>query len=282
MGALRRAINIIKAPIMAAGKAYNDVAQRAPMYTGVVTTVVKTSAADLFAQKVVEGRDEVDWRRHSMFLMFGFGYLGCWQYYLYNNLFVRWCRPITDVFGHMGSAPVKVFIDQCIHHPLLYFPCFYSLKGLVEGRPLAESMADYKEHMWENLKALWMIWVPAQMVNFTVVPLHLRIPFVAGVSFAWTVVISVMRGAMDKTPPKPEEVVAQAAQAAQSVTAASTSVSVGRTGSQGISLQPLLNSATASADCPEDMKPGAQGPVGLQQLVAPAEQESASGRMLLR
>lgn len=45
---------------------------------------------------------------------------------------------------------------------------------------MTESINDYREHLWENCKALWMIWVPAQMVNFTVVPLHLRIPFGEG------------------------------------------------------------------------------------------------------
>jgi hypothetical protein len=48
---------------------------------------------------------------------------------------------------------------------------------MVEGRPLEQSFADYKEHLWDNCKALWLIWVPAQLVNFSVVPLHLRIPF---------------------------------------------------------------------------------------------------------
>ncbi|KAG2452896.1 hypothetical protein HYH02_002240 [Chlamydomonas schloesseri] len=281
MPAIRGALQLLKLPFVKVGTAYNNVAVKAPMLTGVVTTVVKTSAADLFAQKVVEGRDEVDWRRHSMFVMFGFGYLGCWQYYLYNNLFVRWCAPITRAFGHAGSAPVKVFIDQCIHHPLLYFPCFYSLKGMVEGRPLEESFADYKEHLWDNCKALWMIWVPAQMVNFTVVPLHLRIPFVAGVSFAWTVVISVMRGAMDKHPPTKEEAAAPSMVSQAAAAAASAASGVART-SVG-SLQPLLNTATASADSGSLEDGSSSGPVGLQQLVAGNEQvDSASAPMLLR
>lgn len=39
---------------------------------------------------------------------------GCFQYYLYNNVFSRLCAPITRVLGHMGVAPVKVFLDQAI------------------------------------------------------------------------------------------------------------------------------------------------------------------------
>lgn len=35
------------------------------------------------------------------------------------------------------------------------------------------------------------------LVNFMLVPSHLRLPFVAVVSFAWTVIISAWRGAVD-------------------------------------------------------------------------------------
>ena len=36
------------------------------------------------------------------------------QYYLSNVLFARWCKHITKVVGHLGSAPVKTFLDQAI------------------------------------------------------------------------------------------------------------------------------------------------------------------------
>jgi protein Mpv17 len=51
------------------------------------------------------------------------------------------------------------------------------MKGVAEERPLASTYHKYSNELWENCKALWMIWVPAQMVNFTLVPRHLRIPF---------------------------------------------------------------------------------------------------------
>jgi len=163
----------------------------------VVTTILKTSAADLFAQKVVEKKEDTDWRRNALFTFWGFAYLGCFQYYLYNTVFVRMCAPLTSVVGHYGSAPVKTFIDQCLHHPFVYFPAFYLLKGVAEDRPLASSYVKYKEDLWENCKALWALWVPAQLVNFALVPRHLRIPFVAGVSFFWTVILSSLRGKLD-------------------------------------------------------------------------------------
>eukprot|EP00775_Hariotina_reticulata_P003648 gene3648-3909_t len=192
MAALRQLFNAIKYPLVTVGRSYNEVAQKYPFQTGVITTVVKTSAADMFAQKVIEKREEMDWKRHGVFLTFGLVYLGGFQYYLYNHLFVKWCAGMTAALGHKGAAPIKTLIDQGIHHPFFYFPVFYGMKGYVEGRAPSAIYERYRAELWDNCKALWTIWVPAQLVNFSVVPRHLRIPFVAGVSFAWTVIISAL------------------------------------------------------------------------------------------
>lgn len=39
---------------------------------------------------------------------------GGFQYWLYNHLFVRMCAGMTARMGHIGSAPIKTFIDQAI------------------------------------------------------------------------------------------------------------------------------------------------------------------------
>lgn len=49
-------------PFTGAASWYNRTAERAPFTTGVVTTGIKTSVADLFAQKVVERREDIDWK----------------------------------------------------------------------------------------------------------------------------------------------------------------------------------------------------------------------------
>ena len=45
--------------------------------------------------------------------------------------------------------------------------------------------------------ALWKVWVPATIINFTFSPMWLRIPFVASTSLIWTVILSAMRGSND-------------------------------------------------------------------------------------
>ncbi|KAL3931205.1 MAG: hypothetical protein SGBAC_011417 [Bacillariaceae sp.] len=83
-----------------------------------------------------------------------------------------------------------------VHHPLMYFPAFYCTRELVmsEKPDFGKVIADYRKNMKEDLLALWKIWVPATAVNFAFMPMHLRIPFVAGVSLLWTMVLSTMRG----------------------------------------------------------------------------------------
>ncbi|GAB4824103.1 hypothetical protein N2152v2_011149 [Parachlorella kessleri] len=196
-GGLLQLGRTLLSPLTGTARWYNNTAQAHPFTTGVITTGLKTSAADFFAQKVIEGRKEIDWTRHAVFVTFGFAYLGGFQYYLYNVKFTQWCGAITQTFGHRATAPIKTAIDQFIHHPLLYFPTFFAMKAVVSGKPLSTAADKYRAEIWDSLKALWSVWVPAQLVNFAFVPRHLRVPYVAAVSFGWTVILSVMQGKFD-------------------------------------------------------------------------------------
>ena len=55
-------------------------------------------------------------------------------------------------------------------------------------RYACHAVTKYKSEIWDSCKALWAVWIPAQLVNFGIVPRHLRIPYVAAVSFGWTVI----------------------------------------------------------------------------------------------
>lgn len=175
-----------------------------------------------FLWKVVERREKIDWKRNAAFASFGFLYLGGVQvssifgatgqlsqrrtlnerqYTLYVPIFGRlfphaksfvklgWREKIRDTKG-LFAVFAQTFLDQCVHHPLMYFPAFYCTRELVmsEQPNFAKVIDEYKQNMKEDLLALWKIWVPATAVNFAFMPMHLRIPFVAGVSLLWTCV----------------------------------------------------------------------------------------------
>lgn len=178
-----------------------------PFAFGVIFSGFKTSLSDLLVQKVVERKEHVDWRRNGAFAAFGFVYLGAVQYSIYVPLFGRIfpsaasfaAKPIRakvrDIPGMLQMA-AQVFLDQCLHHPFMYFPAFYMTKEIVmsPNPDLSRALNDYKRNMKEDLAALWKVWVPATLVNFSFMPMHMRIPFVAGVSLMWTCILSTMRG----------------------------------------------------------------------------------------
>ena len=51
--------------------------------------------------QVVEKREEVDWKRHFIFVTFGFVYLGGFQYYLYN---VKFTQVYSRCLGRDGAV----------------------------------------------------------------------------------------------------------------------------------------------------------------------------------
>ena len=59
---------------------------------------------------------------------------------------------------------------------------------------VGKTMKSYKKNMKDDLLALWKIWVPSMLINFSIMPMWGRIPWVAGTSFIWTCILSAMRG----------------------------------------------------------------------------------------
>lgn len=179
-----------------------------PFAFGVGLSCFKTSFSDLLVQKVVEKRKEIDWKRNAAFATFGFFYLGGVQYAIYVPFFGRLfpnaaryaAKPLREkIRDGPGTLTLiaQVFLDQCVHHPLMYFPAFYCTKELVtsEGRPdFGKALSTYYGNMTEDLKALWKVWVPCTALNFAFMPMWARIPWVAGVSLLWTCILSTMRG----------------------------------------------------------------------------------------
>mmetsp|Transcript_59519 Transcript_59519/g.126532 ORF Transcript_59519/g.126532 Transcript_59519/m.126532 type:complete len:411 (-) Transcript_59519:388-1620(-) len=180
---------------------------RHPLAFGVGVSTFKTSASDLLVQTVVEQRKEIDWKRNAAFATFGCFYLGGVQYAIYVPLFGRIfpnaarfaAKPVREkVKDAKGIAALcgQVFLDQFVHHPLLYFPVFYGTREMVmsDTPDLMRAMTTYKENMKEDLAALWKVWVPSTFVNFAFMPMWARIPWVAGTSLLWTCILSAMRG----------------------------------------------------------------------------------------
>ena len=82
-----------------------------------------------------------------------------------------------------------------------YYPLFYSVQSCVMNGActrelVSEGLQRYQTNITTDMVNCWKLWVPAQLINFSVVPVHMRVPFAAGVSFVWSCVLSALRGDM--------------------------------------------------------------------------------------
>jgi len=105
-------------------------------------------------------------------------------------------RKLTDRAGQFMVAK-QVGLDMFVVHPFMFFPLFYQLKAFVEGTSANEALQRCWRNWGGDLRALWLLWIPAQTFNFAFCPVWARIPFVAVVSTLYTVILSTMRGSPD-------------------------------------------------------------------------------------
>lgn len=189
-----------------------------PFAFQLMIATAKTAAADLMVQTIAEGKSlsEVDWKRNGIFVVFGFAYLGGFQWFLMVHKYRQWF-PTMDKFAKMSfaeklkypagilDAGKMVLFDIFVHLPLLYFPTYYAVKEFVGGDSwspvdwVRDGVTKYGKNYKEDLTAMVQLWGPSDCVQF-VLPLHIRMPFRHLVSFFWTAYVSFTRGAIVKTP----------------------------------------------------------------------------------
>ena len=196
-----------------------------PWKLGVGIATVKTASADLLTQTALEGKayKDIDWRRNVVFTLFGFGYFGCAQYYLYVNLFSRWFAGAQRFFNQPLGAKLRDFAGQrdaakqilfdLLIHPQWVFPMYYTLKEAVGNldafvqSPSAvatKAVGKYWKNNFDrtNEQGLltdwipcWKIWVVGDIVVFAFCPMWARLPVNHIFSFMYVCVLSFMRGA---------------------------------------------------------------------------------------
>uniref|UniRef100_A0A7S0CNH6 Uncharacterized protein n=1 Tax=Proboscia inermis TaxID=420281 RepID=A0A7S0CNH6_9STRA len=183
-----------------------------PFAFQLIIATCKTSAADILVQMVVEKKklSEIDWKRNGIFVVFGFAYLGCFQWFIMVTKYRQWfptmdrfaklsfAEKIKDTAGILDAMKMVVF-DVCVHLPMMYFPAYYTCKEFVTGttyNPLdwvKDGCTKYYNNSADDLLAMVKLWGPSDCIQF-VLPLHIRMPFRHLVSFFWTMYVSFTRG----------------------------------------------------------------------------------------
>jgi protein Mpv17 len=214
----RRAV-MIEDP-SAASSALDAFFQSQPYLAAFLTCSVKAGTADLLAQKQQQQGKELqqqrqyappsmqqshhqgphqpfDLSRNLSFVFYGGLVQGMFQQFLFTAIY-----PV--MFGHehtLFTTLQQVAFDVGVM-PFVYLPIVYSMKGLL-GASSKHSEPDLQASVRDGLaklgddilhkgllKTYWSIWIPAQCLTFSVVPSHLRVLFVALVSFCWVTILS--------------------------------------------------------------------------------------------
>lgn len=185
--------------------------KRKPFLTNLIVATVKTAAADCVVQGG-EGKntfDTFDFKRNAVFTAFGFAYLGIAQWFVYVTVFTRvcpnavrfanltWAEKLKDKAGQKDLYK-QVFLDNFVHYTFVYFPVFYCFKESIQGSGVNQDMVNNAlAKYWNNIvtdnMAIWGLWVPMDLIIYAV-PVWMRLPLNHAVSFAWTMILSWLRG----------------------------------------------------------------------------------------
>lgn len=169
--------------------------EKRPLTVGAITAGLLGSVGDAVSQKYYGG--QFDWKRNIIFGIHGTLYIGIFQYMLWNCCFTT----VTGMLCKTASTATALMVgmDLLLHIPFIYFPIFYCMKEVMQKNKMNKevvktALTKWRTNLEEDVKACWGMWAPIQAITFSVVPLHLRVPFVAVVNFCWTVILSTMRG----------------------------------------------------------------------------------------
>jgi len=190
-----------------------------PVQSAFLTCALKAHAADAIAQlrsrcgdqvpassQIVDARIESESTSHSLlssefqlprnvaFLLYGGIYQGVAQHFIYNVLFPQLFPTVAGF--EMITVACKVLTDITFFGPLISLPMSFIIKSVVYGSsdPLNDGLKKYQSDILEKdlLFRYWGLWGPVNCLTFSVVPPHLRIAFVASVSFFWMICLSTL------------------------------------------------------------------------------------------
>lgn len=226
---------------------YNRLLLEKPILTKSITSGVIAFVADIACQKIVgtskvtaDGKKDtsIDWARTARFTALQFALIGPLLHYWYGFLMTRLpgASMLTTVY--------RVALDQLVFAPFCCIPALFSCALMMEGKTdqiPSKLKADWAPTVAANLA----LWVPAQFINFKLVPAQFQVLFANSVGLFWNVYLS---GAMAKETPAAAAAVTPVAKAAGSPTSTSTESTEATEATETTSLLPRADKDRNNSD----------------------------------
>ncbi|KAJ7665878.1 hypothetical protein DFH06DRAFT_1185276 [Mycena polygramma] len=172
-------------------RAYNAMLIRRPMLAQCGTAAVLFGAGDVIAQQAVERKGKAhDFARTARLTFYGGA--------MFGPAMTKWYQLLNRIqFKTPTKAIVyRVWLDQMVLTPGAVIVFFGSM-ALLEGKPkeiVPRIGAGYVPTLLRN----WAVFVPTQIINFWLVPPHLRFVVVSVVSLFWNTYLSVANAVATK------------------------------------------------------------------------------------
>jgi len=153
------------------------------MMTQCITAAVLFGAGDVIAQQAFEGKGKKHDFTRTMRLVFYGGVL-------FAPPMTKWYQLLNRIkFPSVAKALIyRVWLDQAILTPVAV-AYFYGSMSVLEGKP-EEAFGRVQAAYVPTLVRNWAVYIPTQIINFSLVPPHLRFVVVSIVSLFWNTYLS--------------------------------------------------------------------------------------------
>ncbi|KAJ1452574.1 hypothetical protein M885DRAFT_526287 [Pelagophyceae sp. CCMP2097] len=165
--------------------AYNRALTAQPLVVKACTSLVGFGLGDLLAQKLVDKKESIDWKRTARMATFGLLWHGPSGHYFYGSLDAK--MPGTA----MSTVFKKVAIDQSMFNPLFGI-AFFSYLGLCEGKTPSQVGDKIKADLPTAVTGSWLFWIPAHTVNFRFVPASQRLLYINTLQLGYNIFLSCL------------------------------------------------------------------------------------------
>jgi hypothetical protein len=234
-------------------KSYINLLERKPLVTKCVTGGVLAFSADLVCQYGEQQRlghrlsDNFDSLRSARFTALGALLVSPTLHYWYGYL----GRAVPGTTAR--DAMKRLFHDQVFFAPA-FIPTFFFANLLLEGKP-EEFVDKVKQDLLSTVVTNYIVWIPAQFVNFRYIPPNLQVLFSNTIGFFWNIFLSYMANrSVGDVPQEDAEAVAIAIKEKEKISefisAVSSGIKLGREAAPAVPSKPEI----ASSDDKEDIE----------------------------
>ncbi|KAI0797826.1 hypothetical protein C8Q75DRAFT_20818 [Abortiporus biennis] len=167
-------------------KAYNAALIRRPMITQCATAGILFATGDVIAQQVIEKkRDKHDFMRTAR--------LGFYGGAMFGPIVTKWFQFLNRLqFATPTKAVMyRTYLDQFVFTPAIV-GFFFGSMTFLEGKGVSDAIERINEAYAPTLVRNWGVFIPTQLINFSIVPPHFRFVVVGVVSLFWNTYLSAV------------------------------------------------------------------------------------------